>query len=89
MVCEGHAKPQILSKPIDEEKVRREVALEAIRRFAETFGIESMKVRIEKQKELGRELDADEEIKLLQNELRKLKSWNSNSKKIISEDKLE
>lgn len=44
------------------EEIRKQVALEAIRRFVEAFGIDPMKVRIEKQRELGRELNADEEI---------------------------
>jgi hypothetical protein len=40
---------------VEEEKTKQSVALEAIRRFAEAFGMDPMKIRIEKQKELRRE----------------------------------
>lgn len=69
---------------------KEELVLEAIRKFAESFGIEPMRIRIEKQKELGRELTLDEEIKLLQNELKKLRNSPSNDpKRIVSEGELE
>lgn len=47
---------RILSKPIEEERIKQNIALKAIRRFAETFGIDPMKIRVEKQRELGREM---------------------------------
>jgi ribosomal protein S21 len=59
----------MMSTPIEEEKVRKEAALEAIRRFAEVFGIDPL--RIEREKELGKELSLDEEVQLLQNEIKK------------------
>jgi len=68
---------------------RKELVLEAIRRFAESFGIDPMKVRIEKKKELGREPEAEEEIQAIQNEIKKMKSGNDDPKKIVSEDELD
>jgi len=71
------------------EEMRKEIALEAIRRFAEALGIDPMKVRIEKQRELGRELSQEEEIQAIQNEIKKLRSGNNDPKKIVSEKELE
>jgi integrase len=68
---------------------RKELVLEAIRRFAESFGIDPMKVRIEKKKELGREPEAEEEIQAIQNEIKKMRSGNDDPKEIVSEDELE
>jgi hypothetical protein len=36
----------IMSTPIEEEKVRKEAALEAIRRFVEVFGIDPLRIKI-------------------------------------------
>jgi len=52
---------------------KEEMALEAMRRVAETFGIDPLKVRIEKQRELGREPEFGEEIEALQTEIRRLR----------------
>jgi len=80
---------RILSKPIEEEKIKQSVALEAIRRFAEAFGIDPMKVRIEKQKELGREPSTEEEIQTIQNEIRKIRGHEEDPKRIVEEEELE
>ncbi|MEM4497693.1 MAG: site-specific integrase [Nitrososphaerota archaeon] len=79
----------ILSRPADEDRMRREIALEAIRRFAEALGIDPARVRIEKERELGRELDPEEEIRALQNEIKRLREGASDPKKIIREEELE
>ncbi|MGC8935671.1 MAG: tyrosine-type recombinase/integrase [Thermoproteota archaeon] len=75
----------------DEEKMRKEIALEAIRRFAEAFGIDPMKIKIEKQRKIGREMNEEEEIQLLQDEIRKIREGNQqkDEQKIVSEDELE
>ena len=44
--------------------MRKEIALEAIRRFAEALGINPMRIRIEKQRELGREPNPEEAKKI-------------------------
>ena len=71
------------------EELRKEIALEAIRRFAEALGIDPMRIRIEKQKELGRVLSPEEEIQVIQNEIRKMRGGNSDPKKIVNEEELE
>jgi diphthamide synthase (EF-2-diphthine--ammonia ligase) len=77
----------ILSKTTDEEKMRKEIALEAIRRFAEAFGIDPMKIRIEKERKIGRKISEEEEIQLLQNEIRKIREGDE--QRIVKEDELE
>jgi diphthamide synthase (EF-2-diphthine--ammonia ligase) len=77
----------ILSKTTDEEKMRKEIALEAIRRFAEAFGIDPMKIKIEKERKIGRKISEEEEIQLLQNEIRKIREGDE--QRIVEEDELE
>jgi len=48
-----------------------------------------MKVRIEMQRELGREPNPEEEIQAIQNEIKKLRAGNNDLKKIVSEKELE
>ena len=79
----------VLSKPIEEERIKQSVALEAIRMFAEAFGIDTMKVKIEKQKELGREPSPEEEIQTIQNEIKRMREHGDDPKKIVGEDELE
>jgi len=55
-----------------EEEIKKEAVLEAIRSLASAFGIDPMRVRIEKQKETGKELTIEEEMELLQYEIKKL-----------------
>jgi len=47
-----------------------------------------MRIRIEKQKTLGREPTPGEEIEALQNEIKKQRSGSSDPKKIIPEEEL-
>lgn len=79
----------IISGIENREDIKKEFALEAIQRFAETFGIDPLKVRIEKQKELGRELNNEEEIQMLQNEIKKIRNKDSNPQIVIKEEELE
>jgi len=78
-----------ISQVRDAERMKREVALETLRRVAESFGIDPMRVRIERRKELGREPTLDEEIRFLQEEIRKLREGGSDPKRIVSEEELE
>lgn len=55
----------------DMEKVRKEAALEAMPAVATSFGIDPIKIRIEKQKELVRELTGDEELEMIRVEMAK------------------
>ena len=78
-----------LSETMEYERMKKEIALEAIRRFAEALGIDPMKVRIEKQRELGREPNPEEEIQAIQNKIKKLRTGNNDPKKIVNEKELE
>jgi len=69
--------------------LKEEATLEAIRRFAEAFGIYPMMIKIEREKEFGRELSASEEIKLVQNELKKLREGKQDPQRIVIEEELE
>ncbi|NHV97393.1 MAG: tyrosine-type recombinase/integrase [Thaumarchaeota archaeon] len=78
-----------LSRAEDIEELKKSTVLEVLRRLAVSFGIDPMKVRVEKQKKLGRDPTSEEEIEAIQNEIKKLRSVDSDPKKIISEDELE
>jgi hypothetical protein len=83
------AYPQLSFQAVEATKLKEEATLEALRRFAEAFGIDPMRIKIEREKELGRELNASEEIELIQNELKKLREGKQGPKRIVSEEELE
>jgi hypothetical protein len=73
---------------------KQEMLLEMWRQQAKLYGIDPMKVRIEKERELGKELSLDEEQELLTTEIKRLTlpQLNNNGKsfqsKIVSEEEL-
>lgn len=71
------------------EELRMQTVLEALRMFAKAFGIDPMRVKIERQREIGRELSEEEEIQLLQNEIRRLREGRSDPRMIVTERQLE
>jgi hypothetical protein len=94
-------KLNILSNPtganIEErmDQMRREMVQAAIGKFAEAFGIDPVRVKIERQKVLGRELKPEEEIQALQLAIKKMReegtpsNGDNDPKRIVSEDELE
>jgi integrase len=89
-------KLSVLSNPSGEDLAKRieaskaEAVVEAVRSFARALGIDPMKVRIEKRRELGRDPDGEEEIQAIQNEIRKTRAQpNSDPKKVVQENELE
>lgn len=56
-----------------DEDIKKEAVLEAIRSLANAFGIDPMRIKIEKQKELGKELTIEEKMELLLHTLRLFK----------------
>jgi integrase len=54
------------------ERDKKEMLLEMWRQQAKMYGIDPMKVKIEKERELGKELSVDEEQELLTTEIKKL-----------------
>ena len=82
-------KLNLISGSGNREDMKKEVALEAIRRFAEAFGIDPIKVRIERQKELDREINNEDEIQAIQNEIRKMREGEDDPQMIVREEELE
>jgi hypothetical protein len=68
----------LLSNPGGEDLAKRleaskgEAVVEAVRSFARALGIDPMRVRVERQREVGREPTLDEEVEAIQGEIRRL-----------------
>lgn len=78
-----------LSQPMERASVVREAKIEALRSIAKSLlGIDLIDVKIAKEKELGRELTKEEEIRLFEDEMKKLRE-QPDPQKIIREDELE
>lgn len=73
----------------DMEQVRKEAALEAMRAVATSFGIDRMKVRVEKEKEFERELTNDEEMEFIKVEIKKLREPKEDPQMIVKEEELQ
>jgi integrase len=73
----------------DMDTVKKEAALEAMRAVATSFGIDPMKVRVEKQKEIGREVTGEEEMELIKVEIKKLREPKEDPKMIVREEELD
>jgi integrase len=77
------------------DQMRREMVQAAVGKFAEAFGIDPVRVRIERQKVLGRALKPEEEIQALQLAIKKMREeatpskGDSDPKRIVGEDELE
>jgi len=77
----------IISKPKGPDT---ELFLNTVRAMASNFGVDPMKVRIEKQRELGRKPTVEEEIEALNIELKTLKkAKEADPKKIVNEKELQ
>jgi len=76
------------------ERDKKEMLLEMWRQQAQMYGIDPMKVKIEKERELGKELSLDEEQKLLTTEIKRLtipqlgKNGKPYRSKIVNENEL-
>ena len=79
----------IFKDNVDLRSVKNEATLAAIRAFAEAFGIDPLRVKIEKQKETGKEPTIDEEIIAIQYEIKRLRAKEREPKTIISEGELQ
>ena len=53
------------------------------------MGIDPMRIRIEKERELGRKLTEEEELILIENEMKKIREGCGDPKKIVREEDLE
>jgi integrase len=77
-------------QPIDQSTVVKEAKIEALKSIAKSmFGIDLVEVKVAREKELGRELNKDEEIRLFEDELKKLREGQRDPQKIVQENELE
>jgi hypothetical protein len=78
-----------VSQPIEQSSIVKEAKIEALKTIAKSLlGIELLDVKVAKEKEIGRELTKDEELKLYEEELKKLRERH-NPHRIIREEELE
>lgn len=83
--------PQLttITQAMEQASVIKEAKVEALKSVAKTlFGIDLVEVKIAKEKELGKELEKDEEIQLFEDELKKCRE-NADPQKIVNENELE
>ncbi|MQY68777.1 MAG: hypothetical protein GH150_05295 [Hadesarchaea archaeon] len=77
------------AQPLEQTSVVKEAKLEAIKSIAKNlFGMDLLEVKTAREKEMGRELEPDEEIELLESEMKKFRE-NPDPQKIVGEDELE
>jgi integrase len=77
-------------QPLDQSSVVKEAKIEALKTIAKSmFGIDLIEVKVAREKELGRELNKDEEIQLFEDELKKLREGQQDPQKIVREEELE
>lgn len=63
-----------ISQPIEQSSVVKEAKVEALKSIAKNLlGIDLLEVKVEKEKELGREFTRDEEVEFFEGEIKKLR----------------
>ena len=86
--CYMECLPYLLTttQPLEQSSIVLEAKLEALKSIAKSlFGLDLVDVKIAKEKELGRELNPDEELQLFEEQLRE----NADPQKIVREEELE
>ena len=88
-----HASSEYLETSVKPVQDKKEMLLEMWRQQAKMYGIDPLKIRIEKQKEFGEDLTIDQEQELLMAEIKKITMpQNDNGKpyssKVVHEDDL-
>ncbi|MGB9854395.1 MAG: tyrosine-type recombinase/integrase, partial [Candidatus Bathyarchaeales archaeon] len=78
------------AQPLDQNSLVKEAKIEALKSIAKTLlGIDLLEIKIAKEKEVGRQLNKDEELELYEKELKRLREGSHNPQKIIHEKELE
>jgi hypothetical protein len=78
------------AQPLEQSSIVKEAKIEALKSIAKSLlGIDLREVTLARERELGRELSRDEELNLLEEELKKLREGKHNPQRIIREDELE
>jgi hypothetical protein len=76
-------------RQVEQGDIVKEAKIEALKSIAKTmFGIDLTEVKIAKEKEVGKELSSDEEIELLENEIKRLRE-RQDPQIIVAEEELE
>jgi hypothetical protein len=79
-----------IAQPLEQSSMIKEAKIEALKSIAKSLlGIDLLEVKVAREKELGRELNKDEELELFENELKKLREGKHNPQRIIHENELE
>jgi hypothetical protein len=79
-----------LTPPLEQSSIVMEAKIETLKSMAKSLlDIDLMEVKIAKERELGKDLEADETIELFECELKKLREGTHNPQRIIGEDELE
>lgn len=89
--CYGECEPFLttLAAEVEQVDVVKQAKLEALKSIAKTLlGIDLLEVKTAKERELGKELTADEEIELFENEIKKIRG-QPDPQRIVREEELE
>jgi integrase len=77
-------------QPLEQVDVVKEAKIEALKTMARSLlGIDLVEAKVARERELGRELDKDEELELFENELKRLREGTHNPQRIVMEEELE
>jgi hypothetical protein len=77
-------------QPLEQSSIIKEAKIEALKSIAKSLlGIDLVDVKVAREKQLGRELNKDEELELYERELKRLRDGKHNPQRIIHEKELE
>ena len=78
------------TQPLEQASIVKEAKIEALKSMAKSLlGIDLVDVKVAREKQLGRELNKDEELELYERELKRLREGKHNPQRIIHEKELE
>jgi len=79
-----------VAQPLEHSSIVKEAKLEALRSIAENlFGVDLIEIKIAKERESGEEMSAEEEIALLESEMKKMREGANDPQTIVDEGDLE
>jgi len=80
----------ITAQEMDQSMVVKEAKIEALKSIAKNLlGIDLLEVKVAKEKEIQKELSQDEEIELLENEIKKMRESEKDPQITVKEEELE
>ena len=79
-----------VAQPMEQSAIVNEAKMEALKSIARSlFGVDLIEVKIAKERELGRELNVDDQIVLFEDEIRKIREGEADPQMIVGEEELE